>query len=410
MKQDIDRLMHDYEIEALWVIGEGRNNPAMVYLTGGTDLSQADLIKKRDQTAVLFHSPIERDAAHQTGLPTFSYAKFHSPEILKTAGGDPLEVSVLRHQRMFEELDIRQGRVAVYGITEASRSYGLISRLQSYLPEIQFVGAQKNDVLTGARMTKDEEEIRRIRNMGKITVEVASRITELLMNSAAEDEVLVRPDGLPLTIGDVKRQIKAWLAERDAETIGTIFALGREAAVPHNQGDPRQSLQLGTTIVFDAPFREIGGGYFYDFTRTWCLGYASEEAQKAYEDVYDVYEHIILALKPNTPFYEYQKMACELFEARGHPTVGSQHGTTEGYVHGLGHGVGLEIHEQPMAASMATDDLLLPGSVVTIEPGLYYPNRNFGIRIEDTVYINPQGEVEILADYPKDLVLPVKTL
>jgi len=400
--------MHDYNIEALWVMGEGRNNPTMGYLTGGADLSQADLLKKRDHDAVLFYSPIERDAAVQTGLSTISYAKFHSPEIIKAAGGDPLEVSVLRHQRMFEELDIHQGRVAVYGITEASLSYGLISRLQSFLPDIEFVGAQKNDVLTSARMTKDAEEVRRIRNMGKVTVELASRLTELLMNSAVEGEILLRPDGLPLTIGDVKRQIKSWLAERDAETIGTIFALGREAAVPHNQGDPRQSLRLGTTIVFDAPFREAVGGYFYDFTRTWCLGYASEEVYKAYEDVYDVYQRIILELKPNTSFYEYQKRTCELFEARGHPTVGGRHGTEEGYVHGLGHGVGLEIHEPPMATSLATSDLLLPGCVVTIEPGLYYAERNFGIRIEDTVYINLQGEVEILAEYPKDLVLPMK--
>jgi Xaa-Pro aminopeptidase len=408
MKQDIDRLMHDYDVEALWVIGEGRNNPAMVYLTGGADLSQADLIKKRDHDAVLFYSPIERDAAEQTGLPTISYAKFHSTGIVKAAGGNPLELSVLRHQRMFEELDIHQGRVAVYGISEANSSYGLISRLQSYLPEIQFIGAQKNDVLTAARMTKDAEEVKRIRKMGKITIEVASRITELLMNSTVEGETLLRPDGLPLTIGDVKRHIKTWLAERDAESVGTIFALGREAAVPHNQGDAHQSLRMGSTIVFDAPFREAGGGYFYDFTRTWCLGYASEEVHKAYEDVYNVYQRIILELKANTSFYDYQKRTCELFESMGHPTVGSQHDTQEGYVHGLGHGVGLEIHEQPIATSLAADGLLLPGCVVTIEPGLYYPERNFGIRIEDTVYINPKGEVEILAEYPKDLVLPMK--
>jgi len=410
MKSDIDRLMHDFDIEAVWVMGAGRNNPAMVYMTGGADLSQADLLKKRDQPAVLLHSSIERDAAQETGLSTLSYQKLISSGMVKTAGGDPLELSVLRCQRMFEELEVRGGKVAVYGVSETNRTYGLISRLQSFLPEIQLIGEQKDDVLTTARMTKDAEEVKRIRQMGKITIEVAARLTEMLMNSPLDGETLLRSDGLPLTIADVKRRINTWLAEDEAESVGTIFSLGREAAVPHNQGDPHHSLRLGSTIVFDAPFREIGGGYFNDFTRTWCLGYASDEIRKAFQDVLDVQRRILADLKPNTSFHDYQKLTCKLFEERGHPTVGSQPGTQSGYVHGLGHGIGLEIHELPIASSLATNDQLLPGTVVTIEPGLYYPERNYGIRIEDSVYINHSGEVEMLADYPKELVLPIKAM
>jgi Xaa-Pro aminopeptidase len=81
----------------------------------------------------------------------------------------------------------------------------------------------------------------------------------------------------------------------------------------------------------------------------------------------------------------------------------------EGYVHSLGHGLGLHVHEAPWSGSGATEkDLLLPGSVATIEPGLYYPSKGMGCRLENTVAVTSDGEFEVLAEYPLDLVLSVK--
>ena len=89
---------------------------------------------------------------------------------------------------------------------------------------------------------------------------------------------MVKPNGDPLTIRDVKQRINLWLSERGAENPeDTIFAIGRDAGVPHSSGNPMTSLRLGQTIVFDIYPCEAGGGYFYDFTRTWCLGYAPDE-------------------------------------------------------------------------------------------------------------------------------------
>jgi len=101
---------------------------------------------------------------------------------------------------------------------------------------------------------------------------------------------------------------------------------------------------------------------------------------------------------------------CEFYEENGHSTPRSNPPATgEGYVHSLGHGVGLNIHERPWSGLTATDDnILKPGVVFTIEPGLYYPSRGMGFRIEDTYWMNPNGKVEILADYPYDFVLPMK--
>jgi Xaa-Pro aminopeptidase len=165
---------------------------------------------------------------------------------------------------------------------------------------------------------------------------------------------------------------------------------------------------LGETIVFDIFPVEAGGGYHFDFTRTWCLGYAPEETTAIYNDVLDVYNRIMGKLEMNGMCREYQQFTCELFEGKGHPTIASNPETQEGFVHNLGHGLGLHIHELPSFRNTPTNTArLTPGTVVTIEPGLYYPDKGIGVRLEDTVNVRRDGIIERLADYPMNLVLPV---
>jgi Xaa-Pro aminopeptidase len=222
--------------------------------------------------------------------------------------------------------------------------------------------------------------------------------------------VLLKEDGHPLTLGDVKGKISLWLAERGAaEVEGTIFAIGRDAGVPHSVGDPKDLMTLGKTIVFDIFPAEQGGGYFYDFTRTWSLGYATPEAQALYDQVHEIYDKVIENLDLNASFIDYQRMTCEYFESKGHKSQLSTKNPLDGYVHSLGHGVGLNIHERPSSGLTASEDnILKPGVVITIEPGLYYPDKGMGFRIEDTYWVRPDGKMEILAEYPYDFVLPMK--
>jgi Xaa-Pro aminopeptidase len=220
----------------------------------------------------------------------------------------------------------------------------------------------------------------------------------------------VKSNGEALTIGEVKGQINKWLSELGAENpSGTIFAIGRDAGVPHSSGNAADVLRLGQTIVYDIFPCEQGGGYFYDFTRTWCLGYAPDEALKLYEQVHTVFDQVFAAFKKDEPFRRYQQLTCDLFEGMGHPTGRSHPETEVGYVHSLGHGVGLKVHERPASgAAAAVGDHLVAGVVATIEPGLYYPERGLGVRLEDSFWVSPQGTIEVIAPYPKELVLPVK--
>ncbi|MBN1536600.1 MAG: aminopeptidase P family protein [Anaerolineales bacterium] len=402
--------MEKHNLDAILITGSAQHNPPMTYLTGIAHITSADLIKKRGCDPVLFYNSMERDEAAKTGLVTKNLSDYQLIELLKQTGGDFLKALVLRYKQMLTEFGVNSGRVALYGKVDIGAAYAQFKELQDLLPEITFVGELDNSMLLEAMATKDDEEVEHIRRIGNITVGVVSKVAEYLTSMPVEKDTLIKPDGKPLTIGDVKRKINLWIAEAGAENPeDTIFAIGRDAGVPHSSGTATDHICLGKTIVFDIFPCEAGGGYFYDFTRTWCLGYAPDEVQALYEDVLSVFNDVKSKFKLGTHCPEYQKLTCDLFEARGYPTIQSNPQTEEGYVHSLGHGVGLNIHERPWFGKNASpDEKIVPGSIFTCEPGLYYPNRNMGVRIEDTFWARSDGQISPVVDYPVDLVLPVK--
>jgi len=398
MKTDLDSLMQAYGYDGLLVLGSGDHNPAMVYLAGGGHFNNSVLVKKRGTAPLLFCNSMEREEAAKTGLSTRLMDAYKPTELLKQAGGDELKATVMRYQNMLADSNLTFGRVAVYGRTELGSIFSILNGVQTALPGLTFVGEVGKTMLMEAQLSKDASEAARVRKMGQISIEVVGLVVDFLTSHKVHNEVLVKSDGQPLTIGEVKRRINLWLAERGAENPqGTIFAIGRDAGIPHNSGNPGDLLRLGQTIVFDFFPCEEGGGYYHDFTRTWCLSYAPDEAWKLYEDVLSVYNQITAELKVNAPYKAYQQRTCELFEAMGHPTVKSNPETQNGYVHSVGHGVGLNIHERPWSGISAGDaDRLLPGAVFTIEPGLYF--ETFGVRTEINMF---RGEHEALVTGPR---------
>jgi Xaa-Pro aminopeptidase len=411
MKSDLNRLMEEKGYRAVLITGPAQHNPAMVYLTGGGHMTHADLIIPQGGEPILFHNPMERDEAAATGLATKSLVDYGWKDLMEAAGGNTIKATALRYKKMFTDAGITDGTIAVYGKGEVGTNFAIFSALSEILPDCEIVGEPpRSSSMLESMATKDADEIERIRKMGKITTEVVSKVAEFLTTSKVKNDVLIKSDGQPLTIGDVKGKINLWLAEKGVENPhGTIFAIGRDAGVPHSTGNPDDVMTLGKTIIFDIFPCEAGGGYHYDFTRTWCLGYAPDEAQDLYEDVRTVYQTVMNELVVNTPFKVYQDRACELYKNQGHPTIKDDPSIQEGYVHSLGHGVGLHVHEAPWSGTDASEkDILAPGIVATIEPGLYYPSRGMGCRLEDTITVNQDGVFEILADFPLDLVLSVK--
>jgi Xaa-Pro aminopeptidase len=130
--------------------------------------------------------------------------------------------------------------------------------------------------------------------------------------------------------------------------------------------------------------------------------------EKAYRDVADCVEMLAGAYKVGAATRRYQQMTCEFFEGRGHPTIATDPKAEAGYVHTVGHGVGLAVHEEPFFADIPSNtSLLQPGHVFACEPGLYYPEQGFGLRIEDMFWIDAAGAVLNLTDFSKELVVAV---
>jgi len=411
VKSDLDTLMRKKNLDAILVVGDASHNPPMYYLTGGGHVSAATLVKKRGQSAVLFCNDMEREEAARSGLKVIPYSTYNYETLLDEANGDLALAAALRYQHIFNDQEIN-GRVGLYGNTDVGSAFAALGHLQRLMPQLELVGEARDESLFMKAMeTKDEAEVEHICKMGRLTVEVVRRVAETLTRCRVrEDEVLLKEDDSPLTVAEVKSRINLWIAELGGENPeGTIFAIGRDAGVPHSTGTPTDLLRLGQTIVFDIYPCEAGGGYFYDFTRTWSLGYATPEAQALYDQVKAIFDKVSSRLEANKSFKDYQRMVCEEYEQAGHPTLLNTPAPLEGYVHSLGHGVGLNIHERPWSGLTAADDnLLKPGVVMTIEPGLYYPDRGMGVRIEDTFWVRPDGKIEILIGYPYDFVLKMK--
>jgi Xaa-Pro aminopeptidase len=411
MREDIDRFMQERALDALFIAGAPTQNPAMAYFTGAAHITNAYVLKRRGLDPLVMHYAMEREEAARAGYPTKNLSAYNLIKLLDEADGDRIAANVKLLQLVFEELELR-GRVGIYGKADIGHMYAVLLQLSQKLEGVEFVGeASVDSVLSLARTTKDDDEVARIRRMGEITTAVVSDVAGFLTSHHVEDGTLVDREGQPLTVGEVKRRINLWLAMRGAENPhGTIFAVGRDAGIPHSVGSDSDTIPIGVPIVFDLYPVEAGGGYYFDHTRTWCLDHAPENVETVYQDVLEVYEKVLAAFTPGVPCREYQLMTCELFEGLGHKSIMNDPNTEEGYVHSLGHGLGLAVHERPTFSLAESNlDVLEPGCVITHEPGLYYPEDGLGVRIEDTFYVQPDGEIVPLSDYPKDLVLKMRS-
>jgi Xaa-Pro aminopeptidase len=406
MKQDLDRYLEESNLDGLLVLGPAMHNPAMAYFTGPVHVGWGVLALPRGGAGTLYAADMEREEAARSG---YRVANLDWSTYAREAGQDIQEAMPIALEHILRDTGL-VGRIQVAGLVDAGETLGVFRRLERRLPGLTVVDLDSTkSPLVRARVTKDSRELERIRRMGQVTVEVVGRVSDFLSSHSVRQGYLTDRQGHPLTIGDVKQRINLWLMQLGAENPeGTIFAIGRDAAVPHNVGDPKTPIPIGQPIIFDIYPCEAGGGYFYDFTRTWCLGHAPEAVAAAYADVQQAYRLGLGRVRAGVVARDVQREVCEFFEGHGHPSVLSTPQTQEGYVHSLGHGLGLEVHEPPnFRIPGEPPDTLEVGHVVTIEPGLYYPERGVAVRIEDTVWIGPDGP-QVLAPFPMDLVLPIR--
>ena len=409
MKADLDRLMRERDMVAFIIGGGEEESPERNYMTNGAHIMGGIILKKVGEVGVAVVSPMEIEEMHHSGLQCYTFNDLNIAEIALKSGGDPLQMQLHFWKRCLERFAVPPGKVGIYGVGMLGHYLAFFRALEKELPQYEFVGEVRRTLFTEAMATKSLDELDRIRTVAKKTDEVMQIAWDYIASMTERDGEVVDEEGNTVTIGAVKALIHKSLLERGlVDQEGMIFAQGRDAAFPHSRGAEDMPLRTGETIVFDFFPREIGGGYFHDCTRTWSIGYATEEVQRSYQDVQDAFDVAVETFISGAKAHRLQDAVLNLFESRGHPTGRSHPGTTDGYTHGLGHGVGLRVHEAPGMSHLQREDILQPGNVVTIEPGVYYPDRGYGIRIEDTFYVSEGGELISLSQQPKRLVLPLR--
>jgi len=237
---------------------------------------------------------------------------------------------------------------------------------------------ETENFVLGLRAIKDAEEVRRMKAAQAITDAAFTHIVGYLRPGLTEREVQLELERFMLAEGG------------EALAFSSIVAAGANGANPHAIPGATK-LKTGDSLVLD--FGTCIGGYCSDMTRTVFLGKPSDRVVRAYNAVREANEKVSAYLKPGITGAQAQKLAEDILAARGF----------EGAMgHSLGHGVGLEVHEEP-ALSKKNTTALEPGNVVTVEPGVYLEN-DFGIRIEDFGVITDDG-FEVFTQSSHDMVI-----
>ena len=396
----VDQIMEKHGVDVMLVMGSTKFN-SLYYLTRGANLGYAVFIKKLREKPILVHFDMERDnVAHLTDFETIPYSEMGLRELAKIK--DPVESGVKRYSIFFEKFNIR-GNIYMLSDHFDNNMVLILDELRKKYPNLNFVKIQKN-LVTEVRRHKTKDEIDRIKEVGKKTQEALTELLEY-MKTLTRDNGILKKNGEPFTIGMAKSFLRMELIKRNLlDAAGMIIAQGRDAGVPHNSGNDNEPMRTNTTIVFDIYPQEYGGGYFFDMTRTYSFGDPGKEVVQCYEDLRQIQEEALNAARVGTEAKKIEEMVVDYFESKGYTTLRKDEKAQEGYIHSLGHGVGIAVHEAPRL-SLYSDDVLEKGDVFTIEPGLYYPSKGFGMRIEDTVYIDESGETHNPTYLSKELVI-----
>jgi Xaa-Pro aminopeptidase len=316
---------------------------------------------------------------------------------IEQLGADELFAQGLPRWQIDQELVLRGCREL--GIDRAAVPAGFPVGLADHLRASGVELTVERDLFDDRRRAKNATELSGIRRAQR-ACEAALDAARDLLRRAEQNGSGLEVDGEPLTSERIKRVIEDVFADHEVEGGEMIVSHGPQTAVGHDMGSGQ--LQADEPIVFDLFPRDKETGCFADMTRTYVVGEPSDEVREWYRLVKEALDRSTAEVKPGKNGRELFELVCDLFHDAGYKTqLNKEPGEVleDGFFHGLGHGVGLEVHEGPSLGRVGDD--LIPGDVITVEPGLYRAGYG-GLRLEDLVLVTEEGH-EVITDYPYEL-------
>ena len=262
-------------------------------------------------------------------------------------------------------------RVGFEGLTMTVAEH---SYLKKELNGVEF----KSIALDGLRQVKDAAEIENVRRACEIADDAFKKVLEVIKPGVREFEVAAELEYFMRRLGS------------EAAAFTTIVASGWRGSLPHGTASDKK-ICAGELVTMD--FGAVFNGYHSDITRTICVGKASPEQKKIYNAVRAAQAYGLEVITADKSGKDIDAAVRKNLEDAGYGKF---------FVHGLGHGVGLEIHEEPRLSKLSKTEKILPNMIVTDEPGLYIENFG-GVRIEDTVLVTT-GAAQALTCSPKNLI------
>lgn len=402
---DLSAGLAELGCEALLVLARSSQDPDLAAFVGSVHLGECQLVAPRaprnGPAHLAYLTPMERDEAAATGF------ELVTPEALGLAQRsseaiEPEEQMAWVAAKALEAAGVHPGRVALAGHGQA----GVIQAACSRLAREGWTWVPGNGLVLAVRKRKTAQEVAGIRAAAEGTCEAFRAVARLL--AAAEvrsGELWLESE--PLRIARLRAEVGQVLGRYGLEQPkGNIVAPGEEGGVPHSTGTPERVLRAGESLVVDVFPR---GALFADCTRTFCVALPGQSPSPAlahaHAAVREALERAHLRAVPGARGWDLQESVCALLTAQGYLTPISSPGTTRGYVHNLGHGVGFDLHEQPIfKKASGAEGVLREGDVFTLEPGLYDPDPEggYGVRLEDLVHLTADG-LETLTPLPYEL-------
>jgi len=381
MPYTIPAFLKEHNLDGFLFVGDSIYNADIYYLTRFL-AGDRFAVLAQDKIAIFVSSmEVGRARKESTAHEVLSTSDYHILENMK-AGMRPEQAYAVALAGMLRDHGVRR-----LGIAQSFPA-GLF-RILARDFDIEIVDSP----VSRQREIKTEAEIAAIESAQRACERAMRRAVQLIAASEPKGGLLMR-DGLPLTSEKVRGAIEISLLEDGCEAAETIVAGGLQAADPHAAG--RGPLAADWPIVIDIFPRAKASRYYADMTRTVLRGEASLEVVEMYRAVLMAQERGLAAVSAGISGREVHERVSEAFSEMGYK---EREGC--GFTHSTGHGVGLQVHENPSLSEVGEE--LQAGHVVTVEPGLYYPEIG-GVRLEDLVVVEPAG-CRDLTCFERELVL-----